>query len=224
MTEIIAKIINSLGWHPNYIVKTKHGSCPEINATELVSAIFNTETIPNAAKVLGIGEQTLNRLIARELVPLFGKLNGGHETWKLKLITNAEIKRCCNCNQYLDISNFTKESNTFDGLTPRCISCNSIKNKKWYAEHKDTYYKQYIKEHRNEYNARNAYRRAIKLKATPIWANKESIKEFYKNRPVGFHVDHIYPLISDWVCGFHVETNLQYLTAEENMRKGNRKI
>lgn len=223
MTEIIDKIIESLGWHPNYIVKTKHGNSPEITALELVSAIFNADTIPNASKVLGIGERTLNRVIAKELIPLFGKLNGGHETWKLKLLTNAEIKRCCNCNQYLNISNFTKEISNFDGLDPRCRECKSIINKRWYATHKDTYYKPYIKTHRNEYNARHAHRRANKLKATPSWANKSLIKEIYNNRPEGCHVDHIYPLVSDWVCGLHVETNLQYLTAEENIRKGNRR-
>lgn len=59
-------------------------------------------------------------------------------------------------------------------------------------------------------------------RATPPWADKEAIKKFYKERPKGFHVDHIIPLNGEHVCGLHVIENLQYLPAEENLRKGNK--
>jgi hypothetical protein len=55
----------------------------------------------------------------------------------------------------------------------------------------------------------------------PSWANMDRIMEIYENRPDGHHVDHIIPLRGKYVCGFHVENNLQYLTASENMRKHN---
>jgi hypothetical protein len=73
--------------------------------------------------------------------------------------------------------------------------------------------------------AYSALRRARKLQATPKWLTKEQIKEmelFYINRPEGYHVDHVYPLRGEEGCGLHVPWNLQYLSANENLKKGNR--
>ena len=65
--------------------------------------------------------------------------------------------------------------------------------------------------------------RALKLQATPAWANQALIYSFYRmGQLFGLEVDHIIPLISRKVCGLHVEHNLQLLTPAENHRKGNR--
>ena len=69
---------------------------------------------------------------------------------------------------------------------------------------------------------RQAKRRADKLNATPKWTNLKKIKEIYKNCPRGYHVDHIVPLQGENVSGLHVENNLQYLTAKQNIAKGNK--
>lgn len=73
--------------------------------------------------------------------------------------------------------------------------------------------------------AKNAARRAQKLKATPGWLtdqDRQTMKQFYKDCPVGFEVDHEIPLMGLNVCGLHVPANLQYLTPQANRSKGNR--
>lgn len=87
-----------------------------------------------------------------------------------------------------------------------------------------------VKEIERDYRRRNphvyveksAYRRALVSQATPAWADRKEIAEIYKNRPKGYHVDHIYPLKSEFVCGLHVPHNLQYLPAHENQKKFNK--
>lgn len=78
-------------------------------------------------------------------------------------------------------------------------------------------------------NARNAAREAAKIRATPIWANRAAIEDIYRecarisaDTGVVHHVDHKYPLRSNWVCGLHCEANLQIIDATTNKRKGNR--
>ena len=95
-----------------------------------------------------------------------------------------------------------------------------LKNK----EHHKKYGAKYHLKNRHLRRALNAKRKAIKLKATPKFANLNKIKEIYKNCPKGYHVDHIVPLNNKNVCGLHVEWNLQYLTASANLSKSNKLI
>ena len=74
-----------------------------------------------------------------------------------------------------------------------------------------------------------AKRRALKKQATPSWADEKAINNFYttaaelrKITRQPYHVDHIYPLVNPYLCGLHVETNLQILPGEENLKKSNR--
>ena len=73
-----------------------------------------------------------------------------------------------------------------------------------------------------QYDAfRAATYRATKKRCTPSWADLNKIKQFYLNCPSGFHVDHIIPLRGTHASGLHIETNLQYLPAKENLSKRN---
>lgn len=77
--------------------------------------------------------------------------------------------------------------------------------------------------------ARASKRRATELQATPRWALREELDDFYviarlfrmyTGQP--YHVDHIVPLRSKLVCGLHCESNLQLLLGDENIQKSNR--
>lgn len=63
--------------------------------------------------------------------------------------------------------------------------------------------------------------RARKQQQLPTWASIEKIKQIYLACPEGYHVDHIIPLKGIKACGLHIESNLQYLPAKENLSKRN---
>lgn len=58
-----------------------------------------------------------------------------------------------------------------------------------------------------------------KKNQTPPDADLEIIKDFYKNCPEGYEVDHITPISKG---GLHHQDNLQYLTIFENRSKSNK--
>lgn len=103
--------------------------------------------------------------------------------------------------------------------------------KEWRAKNKDKIYarrKNNLKTLANR-AAVQKKREAFKIQACPSWANFKAIEMFYiqaKNREADFgikyHVDHIIPLQGKYVCGLHVENNLQILPAIENLKKSNK--
>jgi hypothetical protein len=120
------------------------------------------------------------------------------------LLIKSNLKYCHGCNKVKVATSFwATKAKAISGLQTYCIDCfepiNVLKCRSTTA----------------------AYR-ARKLKALPLWADLDKIKEFYDNCPIGYHVDHIYPLAGKTVCGLHTLDNLQYLPAQENLQKGNR--
>ena len=91
------------------------------------------------------------------------------------------------------------------------------------------YLQEYRRGNKARVNVSTASRRAKLLLATPPFCNVVAVLGIYKQAEVltietgrKHHVDHIVPLRSKLVCGLHWEGNLQIITAEENLRKGNR--
>lgn len=84
-------------------------------------------------------------------------------------------------------------------------------------------------ENRHRLTANQAKRRAIKVRATVVWADHGAIEAIFaearrltKETGILHHVDHIVPLSSELVCGLHWEGNLQVLPGSENIAKLNR--
>lgn len=170
-----------------------------------------------------------------------------YNNWSTYLLYLINLKYCNSCTEILDFSKFGTDNVTKTKLSTKCKRCDNnramvyrkenkhvytqyyLKNKeklmeyaKQYRLNNPTYTKKYYQAHKEEYLARVNKRRATKLHATPKWSEDMLIKEFYKNRPKNYHVDHIIPLQGKLVCGLHVLNNLQYLTATDNLSKGNR--
>lgn len=105
----------------------------------------------------------------------------------------------------------------------------------YYHENKDVLRKkqsEYYRKNKSKFLAHNSNARAALYQATPSWlsdAQKKQIEDIYAERDImvietgkQHHVDHIIPLRGKNVCGLHVPQNLQVVTAQENLTKGNR--
>lgn len=121
------------------------------------------------------------------------------------LFNKKNVKYCRHCDKVKDKSKFSVHSTKSVGVQCLCTECTA----------------EYFKEKINMTYYR-VKRRADMLERTPPWADLSAIKQFYKECPEGYHVDHIVPLRGKNVSGLHVLENLQYLTAEENLRKSNK--
>jgi len=138
------------------------------------------------------------------------------------------MKTCSKCKIEKNHSEFHNKAEAKDGFKADCKSCDrewrmanreklAAKNAKW------------AKENRDKTRASAAKRRAAKIQRTPAWVDHSAIVAVYTEARrlealdgIPRHVDHIAPLQGTVVSGFHIASNLQILTAQENLSKSNR--
>lgn len=166
------------------------------------------------------------------------------------------MKICCACHQEKPVALFNKRAASADGLQRRCRECerdykaNRVdaevarrarwyqenKHKKnessrsWYLQNKDSVAKrsaEWLRSNPVKSRQINARKKAIKLRATPSWADSDLVTGMYEAaelfRRVGIRmeVDHIVPLKGKTVSGLHTHDNLQLMVSKKNAAKNN---
>jgi len=152
------------------------------------------------------------------------------------------VKVCIGCRLNKPLDCYKPHLQAGDLKQPRCTEClrvyRRVYNKKnkdrenlrkiaWANENREKTLAakaKWQKTNKGHYNALQANRRARILRATPKWADLNAIKEFYKNCPEGYEVDHIIPLQGKNISGLHVIGNLQYLPKSINRKKSNKYV
>jgi len=156
---------------------------------------------------------------------------------------------CRTCSKTKCVDRYKNNKETHDAKSRLYYATHkpevTVMNAKWVAAHREQ-----VKEYRREYAlanklvcnahkrkwaknnpdkvaAREKRRQMQQRIATPFWANKAKMAEFYKRAKemsgngVEYHADHIVPLKSELVCGLHVEANLAIVPASYNRAKRN---
>ena len=90
-------------------------------------------------------------------------------------------KRCCKCDQWLTVDNFSKDKNRPDGLYPQCRLCGS----KYYQDNKEQkleYQREYRENHKEEKAKSNAKYRQENKEKVAGYKLKYSLKNKEKDR------------------------------------------
>ena len=190
----------------------------KISVEEFKQVCIDLYTLSNIAQHYGCVISTISGKI-KEAFP--GLPNNYRTPIGYKLLALEGKMKCYVCKEIYSYDFYHVNTHNKNGLSKECKSCCSIRNTSQKVRDQKKRYRDST-EGRSIRRAGVAKRRASKQQRTPIWSETEEIKEFYKNCPEGYHVDHIIPLQGERVSGFHVLSNLQYLPAEENLSKSNK--
>lgn len=128
-------------------------------------------------------------------------------------MTSMKLCKICNCMKPHNATTM-KDSKASGFKGAKCWNCylpqHAEVNKNWYAAN----FAKACKLTQHNYLARS--------NRTPPWADLGKIKQIYvEAAEKGLTVDHVLPLLGEFVSGLHVHNNLQMLTKSENSIKSN---
>lgn len=201
MKKLLMTICDEAGY---IIAPNKSGITLEL----LIDAALSDNIVEYVRRATGCAKETVSRAIRNT----FTDRDPIHDSSVSKfLLSKWNLRKCAKCSEIKDISEFYTNANKGDGIATQCKVCS-----------KQSRIDTYNKDPHKEIHAISLRDKRIKEFQTPSWADVGAISCFYKNRPEGYHVDHIIPLNGELVSGLHVENNLQYLPAKENLSKSNK--
>lgn len=247
MDIIVNKILDKANILSNEVAIKKYATRPQFTYFEVVLALVYNKNIYEAANQLGITEHSLEAQLYKYIKFKFPDKKAS-QNWRLYLLSTIEHKQCYKCDK-IDIgTNFVDSKHNY--ICKSCTAlfnkeradkdreAYNLAAKEYRVTNKEKLYSYYHSEqyltnkqqyrilNSEKYRAYNAKRRAAEKQASYTFSIYDSeyqqIKDFYKNCPDGYHVDHIVPLQNPLVCGLHCIANLQYLTAADNLSKGNK--
>ena len=216
-TELTNKILDKWGIYWEDLVYTSNTK--ELSYGDLVCTLLEHRSIKASAEYLGISTRTLERVIPTTLGKYCDKDSTHTAPWSVSLLAQIDIRKCYKCKKYL-----VKSEDFYSNVGCPCRACDSFNRKNTRLLDPQKYRdksKAHYEANKHYYILKSSNRKSQILQAIPSWANLMEIETIYNNCPKGSHVDHIVPLNGTLVCGLHVENNLQYLSAEENLRKSN---
>ena len=148
----------------------------------------------------------------------------------------VQSSHCVECKRAWEREWRKKNKDKDKAMRAREVRKNAAGYKRRFEEYADRVGAEYISNLRKQWKQDNPdrvlasinKRRASKTQATPSWYNHEEVVLIYdecrkitEETGIAHEVDHIIPLVSDYVCGLHCTDNLQIITKEENLKKSN---